>query len=279
MQVQKPEHVVGKHNPHLETLLKLCADEALFVGDPRHRNALFGLITEPTIDIEPKFIDVYPAPNYLNIDIISNAKHFVPISRTARRFFIPTVSTARLGDFEYFHGIERQLKDGGYEALLYHLLYEVDLRDFEIRQVPRTAGLAEQAGYSRKGVDGLVEKVCSEGCVPCAHFEWPGFSISNGYEERKGFDYFIDTHTDRELHYLAALKVKNQLRKEWRCMTGRTTRRRTGGVEINGIQWPPLQELRALFVERHGPQDWLNPDTSEWMVNMNSSFLDARLDV
>ena len=54
MQVQKPEHVIGKHNKHLEVLLRLTADEALFVGDPRHRNALFGLITEPTITIEPK---------------------------------------------------------------------------------------------------------------------------------------------------------------------------------------------------------------------------------
>jgi hypothetical protein len=264
MQVIKPEHVVGKHNRHLETLLKLCADEALFVGDPRHRNTLFGLITEPTVDIEPKFIDAYPAQNYLNIDILSNAKHFVPVSRTARRFFIPTVSENRVGDLEYFKTIDKQLKDGGYEALLYHLLYEVDLRDFEVRRVPKTAGLAEQAGYSRKGVDGLVEKICSEGCVPCAHFEWPGFSISNGYEERKGFDYFIDSHTDRQLRDLAALRVKNQLRDDWRCVTGKHARRRNGSDIIHGVQWPPLQELRALFVERHGPQDWLNPGIVEW---------------
>ena len=266
MQVIKPEHVVGKHNRHLEVLLKLCADEALFVGDPRHRNTLFGLITEPTVDIEPKFIDVYPAANHLNIDIISNAKHFVPISRTARRFFIPTVSMDRVGDFEYFKAIDKQLGDGGYEALLYHLLYEVDLRDFEVRRVSKTAGLLEQAGYSRKGVDGLVEKVCSEGCVPCAHFLWPGFSVSGGYENRMGLDYFIDNHADRELHHLAALKVKNQLRKDWRCMTGKNTRRRDNGIEVNGVQWPPLQELRDLFVERHGPQDWLYPDVVEWPV-------------
>jgi Family of unknown function (DUF5906) len=272
MQVNRADHVVGKHNPHLETLLKLCADEALFVGDPRHRNALFGLITEPTVDIEPKFINVYPAPNHLNIDIISNAKHFVPVSRTARRFFIPTVSTDRLRDFKYFSAIEKQLKDGGYEALLYHLLYEVDLRDFEVRRVPKTAGLLEQAGYSRKGVDGLVEKICSEGCVPCAHFEWPGFSVSNGYEERLGFDYFIDNHADRELHNFAALRVKNQLRTDWRCITGKHARRRDGNGIINGVQWPPLQELRELFVERHGPQDWLNPDIVEWPVNVTKSF-------
>jgi hypothetical protein len=81
MQVSNPAHVIGKHNPHLETLLKLCADEALFVGDPRHRNALFSLITEPTLTIEPKNINAYKAANYLNIDITTNAKHFVPASR------------------------------------------------------------------------------------------------------------------------------------------------------------------------------------------------------
>ena len=106
MQINKPEHVLGKFNPHLETLLKLCADEAIFVGDPRHRNALFGLITEPTLTIEPKNVNLYAAPNYLNIDMTTNSLHFVPASRTARRFFIPTVSEDRVGDLEYFKRIE-----------------------------------------------------------------------------------------------------------------------------------------------------------------------------
>ena len=49
MQLLKPEHVVGKFNPHLEVLLQLIADEALFAGDPRQRDALYGLITEPVV--------------------------------------------------------------------------------------------------------------------------------------------------------------------------------------------------------------------------------------
>ena len=109
--MQMPEHVIGKHNAHLETLLKLCADEALFVGDPRHRNALFGLITEPTITIEPKFVAAYAAPNFLNIDMTTNSPHFVPAGATARRFFIPTVSAEQVGDLEYLNVIEAQLRD------------------------------------------------------------------------------------------------------------------------------------------------------------------------
>ena len=266
MQINKPEHVIGKHNPHLETLIKLCADEALFVHDPRHRNALFSLITEPTVTIEPKNINVYSAPNYLNIDMTTNSPRFVPASRTARRFFIPIVSEKRVGDLEYFNKIEEQLKDGGYEALLYHLLHEVDLRDFDVRRVPKTAGLAEQVEYSRKGLDGLVEKICSEGRVPCAHRQWPGFSISNGSEVREGFDYFIDNHHDRELRDLGALKVKRQLRRDWLCRSGDDAKRRDGNDMIYGVKWPPLKELRELFEKRHGPQEWLHPEVTEWPV-------------
>jgi hypothetical protein len=121
MHVQNPEHVIGKFNVHLETLLKLTADEALFAGDPRHRNALYYLITEPTIPIEPKFINPYDADNYLNLDIISNARHFIPVSGTARRIFVPTVSPEQASNHEYFRKMEEQLRNGGHEALLYHL--------------------------------------------------------------------------------------------------------------------------------------------------------------
>jgi hypothetical protein len=228
------------------------------------------MITEPTLTIEPKFVGVYKVANHLNIDITTNSKHFVPASRTARRFFIPTVSENRVGDLEYFKRIEGQLKDGGYEALLYHLLNEVDLRDFDVRRVPKTAGLAEQVEYSRKGLDGLLEKICSEGRVPCAHGQWPGFSISNGYEIRQGFDYFIDTHHDRELRDLQALKVKRQLRRDWGCLSGDDAKRRDGGDIIYGVKWPPLAKLREMFIERHGPQDWLHPEVTEWPVSASA---------
>jgi len=101
MQVLNPAHVIGKHNPHLETLLRLTADEALFVGNPEHRNALFGLITEKDLTIEPKFCGIYTADNYLNITLTTNLEHFAPISGTARRFFIPLAASAgRISPFD-----------------------------------------------------------------------------------------------------------------------------------------------------------------------------------
>jgi Mesyanzhinovviridae DNA primase len=197
MQVHKPEHVIGKHNKHFETLLRLTADEALFAGDPRHRGALYGLITEPDITVEPKFVDACSTKSHINIDVTSNAKHFLHASATARRMFIPTVSPDRASDHEYFREIDAQLRDGGHEALLYHLLHEVDIRDFNVRAVPKTAMLAEQAAHSRRGIDLLVETACSHARVPCqTDGAPPYFSNTSGYEERRGFDYFIDHHPD-----------------------------------------------------------------------------------
>jgi hypothetical protein len=263
MQIGNPDHILGKHNEHLETLLKVCADEALFARDPHHRNALFGLITEPTMTVEPKFIGAYNAPNHLNIDILSNASHFIPVSGTARRFFVPTVSQERRGDLDYFHAIEVQLHDGGYEALLYHLQHEVDLRDFDVRSVPKTAGLREQASYSRKGIDGLVEKACSEAIVPCRHRRWNDLSFTG--DEQGSFDEFIAKHPERDMRDLGALKVKNVLRDTWGCKTGDNGRRKEGRSVVRGIIWPNLEDLRADFEAKHGKQDWLASEATGWL--------------
>lgn len=265
MQVQKPEHVIGKHNKHLEILLRLTADEALFAGDPRHRNALYGLITEPENTIEPKFIDVYSAKNHINVDILSNAPHFVQASAHARRLFIPTMSSARANDHKYFSKIDAQLRDGGNEALLYHLLHEVDIRDFNVRAVPKTAMLAEQIAYSRKGIDLLVEIACNEAQVPCQHYLWLDFSRTNGTNSRDpGFDHFINHHADRELARLGSLTVKRRLAENWGCITGKSARKRQGNDIVHGILWPSLLELRAKFVEKYGEQKWLNSEATEW---------------
>jgi hypothetical protein len=265
MQLLKPEHVIGKFNPHLEVLLQLIADEALFAGDPRHRDALYGLITEPVIPIEPKFIGVYNAPNYLNLYILSNHAHFAQTGVGGRRFFIPTVAPDHASDHEYFRKGRAELyNEGGLEALLYHLLHEVDVHDFNVRAVPKTEGLAEQAAYSRKGIDLLVEKACSEAVVPC-RYRASNFSIADRAADGElGFDYFIDHHPDKDLSRLGSLAVKRRLASDWGCITGKPARMMVFGKRACGVIWPRLAQLRARFEAKHGKQSWLNPDAAAW---------------
>jgi hypothetical protein len=245
-------------------LLSLCADEALFAGDPRHRNALYSLITEPMITVEPKFVGVYSAPNYLNIDILSNADHYVPASSTARRFFVPTVSADRAGDLEYFRKIEAQMKnEGGYQALLYHLQHEIDLRHFDVRKVPTTVGLREQARHSRKGVDLLVETVCNDGRVPCAIDGYADCSSTNSDPTVPGsLDHMLSRSNDRD--FQKPLTVKRRLISEWGCKAGDNTRIWNGNRHVACIKWPALSDLRARFEQRHGPQTWDRADVTEW---------------
>ena len=211
MQVTNPKHIIGNFNPHLETLLRLTADEALFVHNPEHRNALFGLITEPTLTIEPKGCGLYKAASYLNLSITSNADHFVPVSGTARRFFIPTVSAARKQDHEYFAGLKAELEGGGYEALLYHLLHEVDLTDFNVRKVPQTEALRQQRDHSLPPLDAWWVELLESGTLMGADPDEPNRAVSNSYQreieiETKSVDLRRHHHSDPARHPARALR-------------------------------------------------------------------------
>ena len=171
------------------------------------------------------------------------------LAQTARRFFVPTVSSDHIQDFQYFGAITDQLEnDSGYEALLYHLLNEVDLRDFEVRQVPRTAGLLEQIAYSRRGVDGLVEAVCSTARVPNEHPSWPGFTVTSGAEEGHGFEVTLSKSKDPDLARMSALTVSKRLCKDWGCASEQKRESGDASFALQGIQWPPLIELRQRFI-------------------------------
>jgi len=275
MAVSNPAHVIGKFNPHLEVLNRLVADEALFVNNHEHRNALFSLTTEPKITIEPKFAGVYNADNYLNITLLTNSNHFVPASATARRFFIPTFSESKVGDFAYFNALKNEMDHGGAEALLYHLLH-IDLTGFNVRDFPVTIGLMEQAGYSRKGVDALVYDACSEGQAPFPSHVVPGFTMAGrgpGLED--GLDDYIADGGDKELKALRKGRVKHDLRDNWGCVVGELAEHSEKFIgadskehwrTVCGVQWPPLLELRAKFKAKYGLDDWDTPSAKEWML-------------
>ena len=276
MQVTNPKHIVGNFNPHLETLLRLTADEALFVGNPEHRNALFGLITEPTLTIEPKGCALYNAASFLNLSITSNADHFLPVSDTARRFFIPTVSAARKQDHEYFAGLQAELDNGGYQALLYHLLYEVDLTNFNVREVPQTEALRQQRDYSLPPLEAWWCELLETGTLRGADPDEPNRAVSNSYQRQIEIETksrYGDTSV--QVRYVNQPGIYDQARlleprlrntsdhrlgghlSEMGCTNGWVLRRR-------GWTFPPLVDCRAAWAKRYPDWKWRNPELTEW---------------
>ena len=290
MQVSNPKHIIGAFNPHLETLLRLTADEALFVGNHEHRNALFGLITEPTLTIEPKGCGLYKAASYLNLSVTSNADHFLPVSGTARRFFIPTVSAARMQDHKYFDGLKAELEDGGYEALLYHLLYEVDLAGFNVRAVPQTEELRQQRDHSLPPLEAwwceLLETGTLWGADPGSRIGRSATAISARSRSRPSPAMAtLPPRPDTSTSLASMIRrggsnrasgppviiASDGISARWAAPMEWVLRRR-------GWMFPPLSECRAEWVKRYPDWTWRSSGPAEWPAEETDDVMEMEDD-
>ena len=147
--VSDPKHLVGSFNAHLRDCVILFGDEAFYAGDKKHESILKMLVTEDTITVEAKGVDAESAPNYVHLIMASNDRWVVPAGYHERRFLVLDVGDDVRQDKSYFGAIDKELKAGGYEALLYFLM-TYDLEGFEVRTIPKTAALQEQKIMSFK---------------------------------------------------------------------------------------------------------------------------------
>jgi hypothetical protein len=180
LHISDPKHLVGSFNRHLLDTVFLFADEAFFAGDRAHIGALKRLITEPTLSIEGKYMNLVEAKNRLHIMMASNDEWVVPASQDARRYAIFDVLDTHMGDRAYFKAIQEQLDNGGYAAMLYDLLH-YDLTGFEIRNVPQTSGLAEQKKLSLAPEETWWLSVLSRGYV---HLSKHSFLLSPDFQSQ-----------------------------------------------------------------------------------------------
>jgi hypothetical protein len=151
-QLNDQRHLIGNFNAHLKHALLVFADESFYAGDKAGRGVLFGMITEKTRTIEPKGVDAYQVKNFTRLMVASNHDWVVPAEADARRFCVLDVSDAHQEDFDYFAAIDRQMENGGLQALLHHLL-TLDIAQLNLRKAPRTKGLIDQKLESLEGVD------------------------------------------------------------------------------------------------------------------------------
>ena len=81
--VAQPSHLTGKFNSHLWTVCFIFADEAFFAGDVAHESILKSLLTDPTLRVEPKGVNSFEVPNFLDVGMASNDKWVVPVRSVA----------------------------------------------------------------------------------------------------------------------------------------------------------------------------------------------------
>lgn len=143
LQIFNSKHLVGSFNGHLRNCLLLYADEAFWAGDKQGESTLMGLITEPTIPIEQKGIDVVDWKNRIGMVMTTNAEWVVPARHDERRYAVFQVADTYSRDEKYFKALRDELDNGGMEAMLHDLLH-VDLKDWHPRRIPQTEALQQQ---------------------------------------------------------------------------------------------------------------------------------------
>ena len=162
LHLTQPKHLVGNFNAHLRTAVFVFADECLWAGDKAAESALKGLITEPTLAIEPKGRDVTTAPNRIKLVMASNNAFVVPAGADERRYCVIDVSADRAQDHAYFGTLNDWIDNGGAEIFLDHLLTR-DLTAFNVRAVPKTAALDRQKVEGMQAVDRWILEALDTG--------------------------------------------------------------------------------------------------------------------
>lgn len=165
--IANKDQLTGKFNQHQEKCLLLHVQEGFWAGDKRDEGPLKYLITSRDVMIEPKGLNAFTVESVLRVFISSNERWVVPASDDERRFFVLNVSDKHRRDHTYFKALRAEMHGDGPSALLTYLS-EMDLSDFEVRDVPDTEALAEQKVQGLKNVERWWISVLEHGSLMTA---------------------------------------------------------------------------------------------------------------
>jgi Family of unknown function (DUF5906) len=176
MPIDNRNSIFGNHNDHLEKLILLCLEEAIWAGDKAHESTLKHVITGDTLFINPKNLPGRSVKSYIRSIIIGNADWIVPASYDERRFFVLNVSSDHKDDEKYFNDLDdHMLHAGGLGALMHELMnWKIDVN---LRTALVTEALIEQKTESMTGVEQWWFNLLVKGNLPFVHHDERGYLV------------------------------------------------------------------------------------------------------
>ena len=250
--VDDPRYLVGQFNSHMEALLLLQADEGFWAGDRAAEGRLKGMVTSDAHFVERKGVDAYRVRNYVRLLITSNSSWVVPAGLDERRFAVLDVAEYAKQNHEYFAALDRQMNEGGREALLHYLL-NFDLGKVNVRRVPETIALSEQVVATLHGVEAWWFECLQNGSIASDSDEWP-IEITT----RAVFNSYL-RHAEaigvrhRSLSTLVGMQLRKMIPGGLRKVRGAAE----NGSRPYVYRLPPLEECRIYFSEVFGrPFEW-----------------------
>jgi len=171
LQINNQKQLTSRFNHHLKDVLFLFVDEGFWAGDKAGEGVIKGLVTEDTLTIEGKGKDVITLANHINLAMASNNEWVVPAGMSERRFTVLDVSEEKKQNKKYFKAIIDELKNGGYEAMLYDLL-EYDISKVDVSQIIKTAAGFDQKVQSMTPVQKFWYEKLRSGQLLGSDLEW-----------------------------------------------------------------------------------------------------------
>ena len=141
--VADPRYITGQFNSHMASLIVLHADEAFWAGDRRAEGKLKDLITGLKHRLEFKGIEPILVDNHIRLFVTANHDWVVPAGFGERRSAVFDIGEDHVRDIPYFAAIDHEWNNGGKEAMLHYLL-NFDIKQVNLREIPRTQALLEQ---------------------------------------------------------------------------------------------------------------------------------------
>lgn len=148
VQINNTRHLTGNFNAHFADCCFLYADEVFFAGDKQGENVLKGLVTEPTLMVERKGVDVENVTNRLKIVMSSNNDWIVPASSDERRYFVLEVASEYRNKKSYFDPLRAELENPETKAAFLFDMLHRDISQFDVHNVPETDALKHQRAQS-----------------------------------------------------------------------------------------------------------------------------------
>jgi hypothetical protein len=255
LQISNPNHFTGRFNGHLVDVLFLFVDEAFWAGDKAGEGTLKALVTEPTIPIEPKFVNLFTVKNRLKILMASNADWVVPASADERRYFVLNVADCRRGDRDYFTKLHEAINGAELQAFLGYLL-SLDLSDFDFRNAPHTDALNEQKLRGAESLTAWWYDCLNAGEIVSSDLVgWPTFVATPVLHDA----YVKHAHDHGDRRPITDVWMARRL-----GTLGLQPKRLGAGTRPRGYVLPDLDECRQAFlaamrIERAWPDEEIGP--------------------
>lgn len=257
--VSNNEQLFGKFNGHVGRAVLVFADEITWGGSKQHEGQLKAMITEAEQLIELKGHDAIRARNYRRFIFASNEDWPVAMGPHDRRFLVLDVDPACQQNHAYFAAIDKQMENGGLNALMHDLL-QMDLTGFNPQKKPANG----------KGAYDIIERsLCSTGKFWLEYLR--GFELGDDWPQllnKQAFhDQFLEWCRKNQKGHPATLAEFAKKLKQMSCCQNTSTRTKTSGVGSFTLDTPQrLQQwkMQSLADTRMRFEQYLGVGPDFW---------------